>query len=68
MDLNKEIVLRHLEELDYSITLLKNHRQVSMEEFLSNQTIQNAVCRRFQVATGCCIDLGNHISLKIFKV
>lgn len=61
MDLNKEIVLRHLEELDYSITLLKNHRQVSMEEFLSNQTIQDAVCRRFQIATECCIDLGNHI-------
>lgn len=61
MDLNKEIVLRHFEELDYSITLLKNNRQVSREELLSNQTIQDAVCRRFQIATECCIDLGNHI-------
>lgn len=61
MDLNKETMLRHLEELDYCIKLLKGHQDVSREDFFSNQTIQDAVCRRFQIATECCIDLGNHI-------
>ncbi len=61
MDLNKETMLRHLEELDYCIKLLKGHQHVSRDDFFSNQTIQDAVCRRFQIATECCIDLGNHI-------
>jgi uncharacterized protein YutE (UPF0331/DUF86 family) len=61
MDLNKETMLRHLEELDYCIKLLKGHQHVSRDNFFSNQTIQDAVCRRFQIATECCIDLGNHI-------
>jgi len=61
MNLNKATMLRHLEELEYCIKLLKGHQHVSREEFFSNQTIQDAVCRRFQIATECCIDLGNHI-------
>ncbi len=61
MNLNKDLMIRHLEELEHCIVLLKNHRQVSKKEFLSNQTLQDAVCRRFQIATECCIDLGNHI-------
>jgi uncharacterized protein YutE (UPF0331/DUF86 family) len=61
MDLNKETMFRHLEELDYCIKLLKGHQRVSSDEFFSNQTIQDAVCRRFQIATECCIDLGNHV-------
>ncbi|HEX9971801.1 MAG TPA: DUF86 domain-containing protein [bacterium] len=54
-------MLRHLEELEYCIKLLKGHQHVSRDDFFANQTIQDAVCRRFQIATECCIDLGNHI-------
>ena len=61
MNLNKETMLRHLEELEYCIKLLKGHQHVSRDDFFTNQTIQDAVCRRFQIATECCIDLGNHI-------
>jgi len=59
--LNGKSTLAHLEELDRSIELLKGHRTVSEEAFMKDVAIQDAVCRRFQIAAECCIDLGNHI-------
>lgn len=50
-----------LEELDRCIELLKGHQKVSSEEFMRNVVVQDAVCRRFQIAAECCIGLGNHI-------
>lgn len=61
MTLNERSMSKHLEELDKSIEILKEHQKVSQEQSLKNATLQDAVCRRFQIATECCIDLGNHV-------
>ena len=59
--LNGKSVLAHLEELDRSIELLKGHQKVSSEAFMKDGAVQDAACRRFQIAAECYIDLGNHI-------
>jgi len=53
--------LRYLEELSISIERLKEKKKLSKKEFLENPDAQDAVCRRFQIATECCIDLGNSL-------
>jgi len=61
MTLNGKSMLKHLEELDKCIRILREHQHVTKENFLSDQMLQDAACRRLQIATECCIDIGNHI-------
>ncbi len=53
----KSIATR-LDKLDEYLRFLKSYQKISFAEFKKDYTVQGAVCRYFQLAVECVIDIG----------
>ena len=58
---DREILIRLLNNLKFYLDELNKKKNVSLKEFAKNYDIQAIVERRLEEAIECCIDIGNHI-------
>lgn len=56
-----EVILKRLERIEESLRRLESMRKHTLEEFVNNWQIPDAVIRNLQVAIEGCADIGNHL-------
>ena len=61
MVVDKQTVERRLFKLEQSLRKLKELSQVSWDEYIMNEGIQDRVERNLHIAAQICIDIGSHV-------
>ena len=60
--LNKELLLKRIQDIRESVEIIKQYKNISLDEFLQNQAVLDRVKYRFILAIEAAISMCNHIS------
>ncbi|MGB9750193.1 MAG: type VII toxin-antitoxin system HepT family RNase toxin [Caldisericia bacterium] len=66
--INKDLIYKKLNEINEILNLLEEYKKLSLEEFLNDREVVDAIKYRFIKIIEACMNICNHIVVKKYNI